>query len=157
MSLRQYGWSEKYRVDSKFGMNSRLDEIQAAFLSRKLTKLDVWNEERIFIAKKYFSEFENNKIKLIPNTLSGVAHLFVIITSNRRELTSHLTRNNIQFGIHYPIADHRQKVFEGKFDNVVLPVTEEIVGKILSIPIYPGMTTDKINLVIKVINSFEGN
>jgi dTDP-4-amino-4,6-dideoxygalactose transaminase len=157
VSLRQYGWSKKYHVDSKFGMNSRLDEIQAAFLSRKLTNLDVWNEERIFIAKKYFSEFKNNKIKLVPNTLSGVAHLFVIITSNRRELISHLTKNNIHSGIHYPIADHRQKVFEGKFDNVILPVTEDFVGKILSIPIYPGMTTDKINHVIKVINSFEGN
>ena len=61
--LRQYGWSEKYHVDTKFGVNSRLDEIQAAFLVEKLEKLDIWNEERITIARKYFSSFENKKVQ----------------------------------------------------------------------------------------------
>jgi dTDP-4-amino-4,6-dideoxygalactose transaminase len=153
-SLRQYGWSEKYHVDNPFGMNSRLDEIQAAFLSEKLTKLNIWNKERISIANKYFSEFENIKIKLLEGTLSGVVHLFVIIVENRSELISHLTKNNVQYGIHYPIADHRQKVFEGKFDNLTLPVTEDFVEKIISLPVYPGMSSDKIHHVIEVINSF---
>jgi dTDP-4-amino-4,6-dideoxygalactose transaminase len=153
-SLRQYGWSEKYHVDNPFGMNSRLDEIQAAFLSEKLTKLDVWNKERISIANKYFSEFENNKTKLLEGTLSGVVHLFVIIVDNRTELISHLSKNNVQYGIHYPIADHRQKVFKGKFENLTLPVTEDFVEKIISLPVYPGMSSDKIHHVIEVINSF---
>jgi dTDP-4-amino-4,6-dideoxygalactose transaminase len=153
-SLRQYGWSEKYHVDNPFGMNSRLDEIQAAFLSQKLTKLDIWNKERISIANKYFSEFENNKIKLLEGTLSGVVHLFVIIVDNRSELISHLSKNNVQFGIHYPIADHRQKVFEGRFENLTLPITEDSVEKIISLPVYPGMSSDKIHHVIEVINSF---
>jgi aminotransferase EvaB len=153
-SLRQYGWSDKYHVDNKFGMNSRLDEIQAAFLSEKLKKLDIWNKERISIASKYFSEFKNNKIKLLEGTLNGVVHLFVITTNKRIELIDHLTRNNVQYGIHYPIADHRQKVFEGRFENVTLPITEESVEKILSLPVYPGMSTDKIHHVIEVINSF---
>ncbi len=153
-SLRQYGWIRKYHVDKKFGMNSRLDEIQAAFLSEKLKKLDSWNKERISIANKYFSGFESNKIKLLEGTLSGVVHLFVIIADDRSALISHLLKNNIQSGIHYPIVDHRQKVFEGKFDNLVLPVTEHFVGKILSLPVYPGMSSDKIDHVIEVINSF---
>ena len=154
ISLRQYGWSEKYHVDNKFGMNSRLDEIQAAFLSEKLKKLDIWNKERISIANNYFSKFENNKIKLLEGTLIGVVHLFVIITNKRSELITHLIKNNVQYGIHYPIADHRQKVFEGKFDNLTLPVTENFVEKIISLPIYPGMSSDNINHVIEVINSF---
>jgi dTDP-4-amino-4,6-dideoxygalactose transaminase len=156
ISLRQYGWSEKYHVDNKFGMNSRLDEIQAAFLSEKLTKLDIWNQERISIANKYFSEFENNEIELFEGTLSGVVHLFVIATNKRTELIAHLNRNNVQSGIHYPIADHRQKVFEGKFENLKLPVTEDFVEKIISLPIYPGMSSDKIQHVVEVINTFRG-
>ena len=152
--LKQYGWSEKYYVEEKFGMNSRLDEIQAAFLSAKLKKLDIWNNERIGIAKNYFSSIENNKIELLHDTLKGVVYLFVIITNNRNELISHLSKNNIQSGIHYPKPDHRQKVFQGKFDGLRLPVTEDFVGKILSLPLYPGMAQDKINHVIKVINSF---
>jgi dTDP-4-amino-4,6-dideoxygalactose transaminase len=152
--LRQYGWSEKYHVDNPFGMNSRLDEIQAAFLSQKLTKLDIWNKERISIANKYFSEFENNKIKLLEGTLNGVVHLFVITTNKRIELIDHLNRNNVQYGIHYPIADHRQKVFEGRFENLTLPITEDSVEKIISLPVYPGMSSDKIHHVIEVINSF---
>ena len=154
ISIRQYGWSEKYHVDNPFGMNSRLDEIQAAFLSEKLTKLDTWNKERISIANKYFSEFESNKIKLLEGTLNGVVHLFVITTNKRIELIDHLTRNNVQYGIHYPIADHRQKVFEGRFENLTLPITEDSVEKILSLPVYPGMSSDKIQHVIEVINSF---
>ena len=78
----------------------------------------------------------------------------MIITNNRNELISHLSKNNIQSGIHYPKPDHRQKVFQGKFDGLRLPVTEDFVGKILSLPLYPGMAQDKINHVIKVINSF---
>jgi len=154
ISLRQYGWSEKYHVDNPFGMNSRLDEIQAAFLSEKLTKLDTWNKERISIANRYFSEFESNKIKLLEGTLNGVVHLFVITTNKRIELIDHLTRNNVQYGIHYPIADHRQKVFEGRFENLTLPITEDSVEKIISLPVYPGMSSDKIQHVIEVINSF---
>lgn len=154
ISLRQYGWSEKYHVVNKFGMNSRLDEIQAAFLSEKLSRLDIWNKERISIANKYFSEFKNNKIKLLEGTLIGVVHLFVIIVDKRSELIAHLSQNNIQYGIHYPIADHRQKVFEGKFESLTLPITEVFVEKIISLPIYPGMSSDKVNHVIKVINSF---
>jgi len=112
------------------------------------------NKERISIANKYFSEFENNKIKLLEGTLSGVVHLFVIIIDNRSELISHLSKNNVQYGIHYPIADHRQKVFKGKFENLTLPVTEDFVEKIISLPVYPGISSDKIQHVIEVINSF---
>jgi dTDP-4-amino-4,6-dideoxygalactose transaminase len=69
-------------------------------------------------------------------------------------LISHLSKNNVQYGIHYPIADHRQKVFKGKFENLTLPVTEDFVEKIISLPVYPGMSSDKVHHVIEVINSF---
>jgi aminotransferase EvaB len=151
---RQYGWSEKYFVETNFGFNSRLDEIQAAFLLDKLQKLDKWNQERISIAEKYTLSFKNSKLKILKNTLKGVAHLFVIKTDRRNDLISYLTKNNIQSDVHYPVADHRQKVFDGKFDRVNLPITEDLVDKILSLPIYPGMSQKKINHVIEVINSF---
>jgi dTDP-4-amino-4,6-dideoxygalactose transaminase len=69
-------------------------------------------------------------------------------------LIAHLTKNNVQYCIHYPISDHRQKLFERKFEHLILPVTEDFVEKIISLPVYPGMSSDKINHVIEVINSF---
>jgi aminotransferase EvaB len=155
LRLRQYGWSEKYHVDTKFGVNSRLDEIQAAFLVEKLEKLDIWNEQRITIASEYFSSFKTGKVQFLKNTLNGVVHLFVIKTNYRNNLINHLSKNNIQSSVHYPIADHRQKVFEGRFDSLKLPITEESIDKILSLPIYPGMDQNKISHVIKVVNDFE--
>ena len=155
VSLRQYGWNEKYHVERNFGINSRLDEIQAAFLIDKLPNLDTWNRERISIAAKYSSSFKNIKVKVLEKTLNGVAHLFVIKTNNRLDLISHLSIDNIQSSIHYPIADHKQNVYKGKFDTLELPVTDHFVGKILSLPIYPGMSEDKVNHVINSINSFE--
>ena len=153
--LRQYGWSEKYHVDSKFGVNSRLDEIQAAFLVEKLEKLEIWNQERVTIARKYFASFESDKVQFLKKTLNGVAHLFVIKVSNRNKLIAHLSANGIQSSVHYPIPDHRQKVFNGRFSKLKLPITDDSIEKILSLPIYPGISQRKINHVIKVVNDFE--
>jgi dTDP-4-amino-4,6-dideoxygalactose transaminase len=154
VKLRQYGWDEKYHVKTKFGVNSRLDEIQAAFLIEKLNKLDFWNAQRISIANQYQSMLKETKVQVLKNTLQGVAHLFVIKTNSRNDLSNYLFKNNIQSGIHYPVADHKQEVFENKFENLNLPVTNENVDKILSLPIYPGMPQDKIEHVIKVVNDY---
>ena len=151
---RQYGWEEKYSVEIEYGTNSRLDELQAAFLLAKLNDLDKWNQQRITIAKQYVNAFEKSKIKVLKNTLKGVAHLFVILTDDRDELVKHLAKNSIQSGIHYPISDHNQAIYKEKFKDISLPVTDSYVDRILSLPIYPGMKQEEIDHVIKVITNF---
>jgi dTDP-4-amino-4,6-dideoxygalactose transaminase len=152
--LMQYGWGRKYEVEIMNGSNSRLDEIQAAFLLHKLNYLEEWNLVRISIARQYVEGIDHPKIKVLKNTLMGVAHLFVIQTSERRELTQHLSEHNIQFGIHYPISDHRQKIFNKKFDELKLTVTDNAVNNIVSLPLYPGLTQVQIRHVISTVNSF---
>jgi len=137
--IRQYGWGKKYEVEIENGVNSRLDELQAAFLLEKLENLDTWNKQRISIAEQYTKAFTGAKVKVLSNTLEGVAHLFVVLSDNRKELIDYLAKHKIQSAIHYPIADHKQKIYENRFKDIKLPITEDSVGKILSLPIYPGM------------------
>ena len=152
--IRQYGWGKKYEVEIENGVNSRLDELQAAFLLEKLENLDTWNKQRISIAEQYTKAFTGAKVKVLSNTLEGVAHLFVVLSDNRKELIDHLAKHKIQSAIHYPIADHKQKIFENRFKDIKLPITEDSVGKILSLPIYPGMKQEDINHVITAVTSF---
>ena len=100
----------------------------------KLSFLDEWNQERISIAKRYVNEISNPKIKFLKNMLLGVVHLFVIQVSEREDLMQYLSKHKIQFGIHYPISDHKQKIFHQKFEDIKLPVTDKAVDRILSIP-----------------------
>jgi dTDP-4-amino-4,6-dideoxygalactose transaminase len=152
--IRQYGWGEKYSIEIENGTNSRLDELQAAFLLAKLEDLDNWNQQRITIAQQYVNAFEKSKVKVLKNTLKGVAHLFVVLTDDRDELVEHLTKNSIQSGIHYPISDHKQAIYKEKFKDTNLPVTDSSVVKILSLPIYPGMKQEEIDHVINVVSNF---
>ncbi len=152
--IRQYGWGKKYEVEIENGVNSRLDELQAAFLIEKLENLDTWNKQRISIAEKYTKAFTGAKVKVLSNTLEGVAHLFVVLSDNRKELIDHLAKHKIQSAIHYPIADHKQKIYENRFKDIKLPITEDSVGKILSLPIYPGMKQEDINHIITAVTSF---
>jgi aminotransferase EvaB len=152
--IRQYGWGDKYSVEIEHGTNSRLDELQAAFLVAKLEELDNWNSQRIAIAKQYVNAFEKTKVIVLKNTLKGVAHLFVVLTEDRDKLIEHLSKSNIQSGIHYPISDHKQAIYQEKFKDVSLPVTDRSVDKILSLPIYPGMKQEEINHVVKVVSNF---
>ena len=152
--IRQYGWGKKYEVEIENGVNSRLDELQAAFLLEKLENLDTWNKQRISIAEQYTKAFTGAKVKVLSNTLEGVAHLFVVLSDNRKELIDYLAKHKIQSAIHYPIADHKQKIYENRFKDIKLPITEDSVGKILSLPIYPGMKQEDINHVITAVTSF---
>jgi len=152
--IRQYGWGEKYSVEIENGTNSRLDELQAAFLLAKLEDLDNWNQQRIKVAQQYVNAFEKSKVKVLKNTLKGVAHLFVVLTDDRDKLIEHLAKSSIQSGIHYPISDHKQAIFKQNFKDTNLPVTDDTVDKILSLPIYPGMKQEEIEHVINVVSNF---
>jgi dTDP-4-amino-4,6-dideoxygalactose transaminase len=153
-SLRNYGSEIKYQNDF-IGVNSRLDELQAAFLNLKLPNLDSDNEKRRIIAKRYLTEIKNDKIILPFWDFSNnhVFHLFVIRTPNRADLQSYLETNNIETMIHYPIPPHQQKAFES-WNNLSFPITEKIHNEVLSLPISPVMTMDEVSLVIAFLNKY---
>ena len=153
-SLRNYGSEKKYHNDL-IGVNSRLDELQAAFLNIKLPNLDAENDIRREIAKRYLTEIKNPKI-VLPNwdfTNNHVFHLFVIRTQNRDELHEYLLQNEIETMIHYPIAPHKQKAFT-KWNSLSFPITEKIHNEVLSLPMSPVMTNDEVTKVIEKLNQW---
>lgn len=151
-SLRNYGSEAKYK-NEYIGVNSRLDELQAAFLNVKLPNLDAENNVRRFIAKRYLSEIKNDKIALPFWDFSEnhVFHLFVIRTEKRNELQQYLLDNGIQTMIHYPIPPHKQKAFSS-WNNLSFPITEKIHNEILSLPISPVLTDDEVGFIIEKLN-----
>jgi dTDP-4-amino-4,6-dideoxygalactose transaminase len=152
--LRQYGWDEN-RISQKPGMNSRLDEIQAAILRVKLRYLDVDNEERRRQARHYMEELADLAITLpeIRDGASHVYHLFVIQAENRDMLLQRLRDSNIALGIHYLVPAHQMPSF---FSEKNLSVTDCIVKKIISLPIYPGLSKPDQECVLSALRSMPG-
>jgi len=153
-ALRNYGSEKKYH-NEHIGVNSRLDELQAGFLNLKLPNLNLDNEKRKAIARRYLNEIKNEKIVLPFSDLSEnhVFHLFVIRTENREDLQNYLTQNNIQTVIHYPIAPHKQKAFL-EWNNLSFPITEKIHNEVLSLPISPVLTENEIDFIIEILNQY---
>ncbi len=155
-ALRNYGSNQKYINDIQ-GYNSRLDEIQAAVLSVKLSYLETENDYRRKIAQFYCNNIFHEDIllpKIPDNELEHVWHLFVIRTKERNELQQYLSTNGIQTIIHYPIPPHKQKCY-ADFSNLNLPRTEEIHNEVLSLPISPVLTLDEIKNIVSVINKWK--
>ena len=156
-ALGNYGSDYKYHHIYK-GVNSRLDEMQAAFLSVKLKHLDKWNEERRKIAARYLSVINNPLIalpKASDKEYEHVYHVFVIRCKERDRLEAYLADNGIGTLKHYPIPMHLQGAYAdlGLKEND-LPIAEEISNTVLSIPMYYGMTDEQVGYVINVINRF---
>jgi len=152
--LRNYGTASKY-VNELLGVNSRLDEIQAAFLSVKLPSLDTDNEQRRSIARRYLSEIKNPKI-IVPQwdgSENHVFHLFVVQVKDRTDLIMHLDKNKVAYLIHYPIPPHQQKALP-EFEGVPFPVTEKIHQQVISLPMSPVMSETQVNRVIQVLNTY---
>ncbi|MEY0220237.1 DegT/DnrJ/EryC1/StrS family aminotransferase [Providencia huaxiensis] len=158
-ALRNYGSHQKY-LNLYQGVNSRLDELQAALLSVKLKYLGNETKTRQNIALAYLENISNPLIKLplLVNTYKNnieqhVWHLFVIATKHRELLQKHLTENGIQTLIHYPTPPHKQQAYS-QYKQLSLPITEKIHNEVLSIPIGPTMTNEEISKVIEACNSF---
>ena len=153
-SMRNYGSKVKYENEI-IGVNSRLDELQAAFLNIKLKQLDSENEFRRSMAKRYLSEIKNDKIIMPSWNLSQnhVFHLFVIRTSNRLELQNFLKENGIETMIHYPIPPHKQKALSN-WNNLSFPITEKIHDEVLSIPLNSGLKASEIQHIITILNQY---
>lgn len=153
-SMRNYGSKVKYENEI-IGFNSRLDELQAAFLNIKLKQLDSENEFRRSMAKRYLSEIKNDKIIMPSWDLSQnhVFHLFVIRTSNRKALQNYLKENGIETMIHYPIPPHRQKALSN-WNHLSFPITEKIHDEVLSIPLNSGLKASEIQHIITILNNY---
>ncbi len=152
--LRNYGTSSKY-VNEFVGFNSRLDELQAAFLNCKLSTLDLDNDRRREIAGRYLEGVDNDKITL-PKYDGGkghVFHLFVVLVENRLEFIDFLDRNKVGHLIHYPIPPHQQKALSN-YKKLVFPIAEKIHNEVISLPMSPVLSDVDVERVIEVLNSY---
>ena len=155
-ALRNYGSHVKYENKYK-GVNSRLDELQAAILSVKLKYLDKENRRRIEIANYYYDNIKNGKIilptKINSDPLSHVYHLFVIRTINRNHLKEYLMDNGIGSEIHYPKPPHKQSAYK-EWSNNSYPISEEIHETVLSIPAGLHLSDCDVEKIIKILNLY---
>lgn len=155
-ALRNYGSFIKYENLNK-GVNSRLDELQAAFLRLKLATLDEDNVKRRDIARVYLRGINNPKI-ILPEVSkdfeeSHVWHLFVIRTSSRNDFKNYLYKKGIQSVIHYPIPIHKQQAYS-EWNHKVYPITEKIHDEVISLPISPILTDEEVNQIIVAVNCY---
>lgn len=154
-AFRNYGSHQKYQ-NLYQGLNSRLDEIQAAVLSVKLKYLDQENKNRQKIAKQYLTKINNPLVELPFVHAEGthVWHLFVVSTENRTKFQDYLTNHGIQTVIHYPIPPHQQTAYKEHFPYLKLPITEKIHHTVLSLPISPVMSEEDMDLVVDEVNGY---
>ncbi|MBN1690974.1 MAG: DegT/DnrJ/EryC1/StrS family aminotransferase [Dehalococcoidia bacterium] len=155
--LRNFGSKDKYLHEIK-GVNSRLDEIQAAVLRIKLKYLDADNSKRRSIARYYRSKINNRHI-ILPSVTSGdecshVWHQFVIRAKDRDNLQQYLAANGVQTLVHYPVPPHKQKAC-AEFSRNRYPVTERIHREVLSIPLNPGLTGKEIAVIVSALNDYK--
>jgi dTDP-4-amino-4,6-dideoxygalactose transaminase len=155
LALANYGSEKKYIFEYQ-GLNSRMDEIQAAFLSVKLKYLDAENEIRKKIADYYVKTIKN-EIFFLPlspeNKALHVHHLFVIRSEKRDELFSYLTENGVQVLIHYPVPPHKQEAYKA-WDLKSFPITEKIHNEVLSLPISPVLEEEEVKRIVDLLNRF---
>ena len=156
-ALGNYGSDYKYHHIMQ-GNNSRLDELQAAFLAVKLPYLDKVNRERRRIAQRYLNEINNKEIILpyVPDYTTPVWHIFGIRCKRRAELEKHLNAAGINTNKHYPIPMHLQECYKNLgYKLGDFPIAEEISATELSIPMYYGMSEEEIQYVIDKVNEFK--
>ncbi len=158
-ALREYGWKSRYISDFP-GMNSRLDEIQAAVLRVKLSHLSKDNARRREIAEHYFSAIDGVHI-IPPARIEGTLHamhLFVVECEKRDGLQQFLKREEVGAAIHYPMAIHQQPAYAGRIrDSENLPQTERLYRRILSLPMYPELTNEQVERVCSALKKWSSS
>lgn len=155
-TLRNYGAKVKYEHELQ-GVNSRLDELQAALLSIRLERLEADNEARRAVAACYQEGITSSRVCL-PKTLKGttsVWHLFVVRVEDRRSFMQHLSDRGVQTLIHYPIPCHKQNCYP-ELAQVSCPVTEAAAKEIVSLPISPVLSREQVTFVIDAVNEWQG-
>jgi dTDP-4-amino-4,6-dideoxygalactose transaminase len=153
-ALRNYGSLVKYHNLYR-GINSRLDEIQAAILNVKLQHLDDDNQRRHEVAEYYLENIKNALI-ILPKAYQKRGHswhLFVLRVQNREKFQNYLTKNGVQTMIHYPVPPHKQAAY-AEWNHLCFPITEKIHNEVISIPISPVMTRSEAEKVVELINKY---
>lgn len=151
--LRNYGSKVKYHNEVK-GYNSRLDELQAAFLREKLRLLDLWNARRKVLAAQYLDELAGNHDLLLPHVLDGVDpvwHLFVVRHPCRDALQKSLAAAGVKTMIHYPVPPHLSQAYAGEFRPGQFPLAEQLAGSVLSVPMGPHLSVTQQARVIDAV------
>lgn len=154
-ALANYGSEKKYH-NKYIGINSRLDEIQAAFVNVKLKYIDNENSIRSAIAKEYLSRINNDNITLPSYNNANTTnawHLFVVRVKNRDEFTSYLESHNIQTLIHYPIPPHKQEAYK-EMNSETYELSELIHREVVSLPISPVMISSDVDFIIDTVNNY---
>lgn len=153
--IANYGSNIKYHNEYK-GVNSRLDELQAAVLDVKLDYLDEDNSKRRLLACYYLKSIINDNVHLPLDSIdeSNVWHVFPVRVNNRERFTAHLKERGIETLIHYPVPPHKQKAYS-EWNHLSFPLTEKIHKEIVSIPISPVMTIEEAQVVVKAINEYK--
>ncbi len=153
-SLRNYGRKDAEHNEYA-GFNSRLDPLQARFLTEKLSSLDRDNTRLQEIASRYLSEIKNSPLQLpeVKNIESHVFYVFVILVENRQYFLEYLTQQNIGYAIHYALPPYRQKALT-EYSQLQFPVTETIAETCVSIPLNQSLTDDEVSKVISVLNGY---
>lgn len=156
--MHEYGQSQKNYHDF-IGINSRLDEIQAAILNVKLKYLDIWNERRRYLADIYNGNLDKSlyEIPIAKDFIDHVYHLYVIKSDERDEIRDYLFKNDVETMIHYPIPVHRQKAYLNLGISDKLPITEEICNQIISLPLNPWMKVEEIEKIYQLLNNYGDN
>lgn len=154
--FRNYGLERKNYCEMQ-GINSRLDEIQAAVLNIKLGHLNEWNQQRRDLATLYkdrLKDIADIQIPVVPKEASPVYHLFVIRTSQRDKLKDYLQLHGVETMIHYPVPPHLQKAYASLGLKRQFPITEQIADTILSLPLWPGLRADQVDFICDRISAF---
>jgi dTDP-4-amino-4,6-dideoxygalactose transaminase len=150
--LRNYGQGSSYQYNIN-GMNSRLDELQAAVLSKKLKYLNIWNNRRNDIAKKYIQDIKNLTLLAKDPNSSHSYHLFVGRSNDRKKLSKYLKENGVQTLVHYPISINEQVAFK-EYKSKILNNAYQASKEIISLPINPWLKDDEVDFIIETINNF---
>jgi dTDP-4-amino-4,6-dideoxygalactose transaminase len=153
-ALRNYGSEKKY-FNKYIGLNSRLDELQAAFLNVKLPFLDKITNHKLKLAKMYHNHLTNKVIKpIFANDFSHVYHIYNVRCENRDELKQYLLENGINTEIHYPVSPNNQEGYKHIFEGQNFPISEVVHQTTLSLPISYATTVEEVIIIIERINQF---
>lgn len=154
--LRNYGSRVRYQNEVQ-GINSRLDELQAAFLRVKLRHLDAWNGRRVQLARRYLTGLADLPGLILPAATSyadPVWHLFVVRHPQRDELQKHLTEEGVGTLIHYPVPPHLSGAYTSEFSQASYPIAEELARTVLSLPLGPYTTPEQVDCVVEIVRHF---
>ncbi len=153
--LRNYGSKERYKNEFQ-GVNSRLDEIQAAILNVKLPFLETENTRRRDIARRYLAEIKLQDLALPPDDRidQDAWHLFVVRHPDRAAFIRYLDKMGVQTNVHYPLPIHKQKAY-ATINHYSLPITEEIHQKVISLPLNPVLSEEEVSYIIEVVNKYQ--